>query len=146
MPRSRLVTLAIWTVAALSAVTSAGCGHTRVRLTTAPATDDAALLLDGRRVGYGKAKRRLPYFGTASVSTAPAPPDPAEAMPGPTVRGARQKVRMPAPVTPWAFPFDFPIEAILRLTGHASRELEYEIPVERYEMVDAGVPSASTIS
>jgi hypothetical protein len=66
----------------------------------------AAILLDGKPVGQGKAVLALPYYGTCEVAAVPAFADTNPAA-GDTWRATRRLVEQVPPVTPWLFPLDF---------------------------------------
>jgi hypothetical protein len=124
------------------AAIAVGCGQTRLRLATDPPRPDVPIAVDGRRAGKGKLDRPVPYFGTIAVSTAPPPAETDPTAPlRPLVRDVSADLRVPPPVSPWLFPFDFVIEAGGRATGLVSRNRTFELTVEEHALDDQGVPA-----
>ena len=124
----------------LCAALAMSCAETKLVVRASPAApaidpwqqDPVPLFVDGERAGFDRIEMDLPYHGRMLVTTAP-PATPAQfAGPSePLLIDAVEQLPLPTPVTPWIFPFDFPVEALGRLVGLVRSEIEFEVPVAR---------------
>jgi hypothetical protein len=107
----------------------AACAGPRIRVDSIPAP--ATLYVNGHVAGRTPKRMLAPYYGGYRLEAQLDRPEPSGA------RNADATVELAEPVTPWIFPLDFLVEALL--APFSDRELQVSLPLLRNE--DALAPA-----